>query len=93
MSWTLSLDMLVSACRAIRNSHHLLHALVMLVSLCLCSSQCDHVADVNECNQSPCGHASTCVNTPGSFQCLCNAGYVGDGTSCYSKGKEYDVYS
>ncbi|XP_057316873.1 fibrillin-2-like [Hydractinia symbiolongicarpus] len=38
--------------------------------------------DRNECLQSPCGCAkddgicnATCMNTPGSFQCLCNRGY------------------
>ena len=47
------------------------------ITLCL--------ADMDECaTESPC-HASNalCTNTPGSFTCACNAGYVGDGMTCY----------
>ena len=38
--------------------------------------------DINECLSSPCGQ--TCTNTPGSFVCSCNDGYIldSDGTSC-----------
>ena len=39
--------------------------------------------DINECTPSaPC--EQVCINTPGSFQCSCNAGYVMDsnGRNC-----------
>ncbi|ODM98691.1 Multiple epidermal growth factor-like domains protein 8 [Orchesella cincta] len=41
--------------------------------------------DVDECvlNLHDCNHPNaTCVNTPGSYKCICNRGYTGDGRSC-----------
>ncbi len=40
--------------------------------------------DVNECSAGTaiCDAAANCVNTPGSYQCVCKAGYSGDGKSC-----------
>lgn len=34
--------------------------------------------DVNECTQNPCHPSAKCLNTPGSFQCSCLDGKVGD---------------
>ncbi len=34
--------------------------------------------DIDECTTSPCHPSATCRNTPGSFQCLCAEGLVGD---------------
>ncbi|KAH3882943.1 hypothetical protein DPMN_006890 [Dreissena polymorpha] len=31
--------------------------------------------DIDECKNLPCGLSSKCVNTEGSFSCVCNAGY------------------
>ena len=39
-------------------------------------------SDVNECNQTPCDNNAVCTNTPGSYQCVCNGGYSGDGNTC-----------
>ena len=41
--------------------------------------------DINECASSPCEH--TCTNTPGSFVCSCNDGYMlnSDGRTCTGK--------
>ena len=43
---------------------------------------CD--SDINECahDPNPCDVNAACINTDGSFQCACDAGYQGDGTSC-----------
>ena len=30
----------------------------------------------------PCGENATCTNTPGAFECACDAGYTGDGQVC-----------
>ena len=40
--------------------------------------------DVNECRTNNGGCSQNCINTPGSYQCSCNAGYFldGDGTTC-----------
>ena len=39
-------------------------------------------ADIDECGSSPCEH--TCINTPGSFACICREGYElnSDGRTC-----------
>ena len=40
-------------------------------------------ADVDECEQqSPCDSNATCTNTPGSYTCVCDEGYTGDGITC-----------
>merc|ERR1712048_1253754 len=42
-------------------------------------------ADINECENtagSPCHEHATCYNSPGSYQCVCNIGYTGDGVFC-----------
>lgn len=33
--------------------------------------------DIDECRTNVCGENSLCVNTPGSFRCACQAGFVG----------------
>lgn len=34
--------------------------------------------DIDECMQNPCHISAKCLNTPGSFQCSCSDGKVGD---------------
>ncbi|XP_028408851.1 fibrillin-1-like isoform X4 [Dendronephthya gigantea] len=40
--------------------------------------------DIDECSRDldNCGDNSRCVNTVGSFECICNHGYTGDGVNC-----------
>ena len=40
--------------------------------------------DINECELETdnCHPDARCVNTPGSFTCICNEGYEGDGLTC-----------
>ena len=42
------------------------------------------LADIDECalNQDNCNVNAECVNTPGSFQCVCREGYEGSGIIC-----------
>ena len=40
------------------------------------------VVDINECEASPCHVFGTCSNFPGTFQCVCNTGFSGDGFTC-----------
>lgn len=55
------------------------------VSYCACPkgyrTQADgSCVDVDECveRQSPCGYGAECINTQGSFNCICPQGYSGD---------------
>ena len=43
------------------------------------------LADFDECETNPCHINATCVNTDGSFKCLCNSGYTGSGFQCSGK--------
>ena len=39
--------------------------------------------DLDECVLgSPCHSDATCLNSPGSYNCVCNVGYTGDGVIC-----------
>jgi hypothetical protein len=47
-------------------------------------------ADVNECadNTHNCHHNASCKNANGSFSCVCNSGYSGNGVNCTGRWKE-----
>ena len=38
--------------------------------------------DVDECMSSPCHPNATCTNRNGTYDCVCDAGYEGDGRNC-----------
>ena len=42
---------------------------------------------MNECEDSSkvCDGNATCSDTQGSYECMCNTGYSGDGLTCTSK--------
>ena len=52
-----------------------------LPTLCFTILPC---ADINECAESTaaCDSNATCANSPGSYECICDNGYSGDGMSC-----------
>ena len=42
------------------------------------------IVDINECGimTDNCDVNADCTNTPGSFNCVCRAGFTGDGINC-----------
>ena len=42
------------------------------------------LTDIDECSEMPqqCSFNADCRNIPGSYECSCNTGYVGDGVDC-----------
>lgn len=47
-------------------------------------------ADIDECEGTAlCPANSTCVNTFGSFDCVCDAGFVQNGSVCIGKKNYY----
>lgn len=48
-----------------------------------CSASCV-IQDVDECADGThnCADSATCTNTDGSYECACDEGFEGDGTSC-----------
>ena len=42
-------------------------------------------ADINECDSTPCDVNAMCQDTNGSFVCVCNSGFSGNGFNCSSK--------
>ena len=51
---------------------------------------CFNCLDINECNgTNSCDSDANCTNTEGSYTCMCNDGYTGDGwmtgTRCNGK--------
>ena len=49
------------------------------------SSYFSIVVDIDECTTGRCHEYAECLNTPGSFECKCKLGFVGNGFSCTSK--------
>ena len=43
-----------------------------------------YLADIDECEtmMDNCDENADCINTDGSFECVCNPGYTGDGKDC-----------
>uniref|UniRef100_A0A3Q2ZEG2 Nidogen 2a (osteonidogen) n=1 Tax=Kryptolebias marmoratus TaxID=37003 RepID=A0A3Q2ZEG2_KRYMA len=56
----------------------------IIQSLILCIS----FQDIDECSSSPCHINARCVNELGSFQCLCQPGFLGDGFYCSEQTAE-----
>ena len=43
--------------------------------------------DVDECEAQPCHPNATCIDTIGSYECVCNEGFDGNGRNCEGKIK------
>ena len=51
------------------------------------------ILDTDECQEemdNNCDTEATCINTEGHYNCVCNAGYEGDGFNCTSKFLDYE---
>ena len=50
------------------------------------------LADVDECTTAKhrCDDNADCVNTHGSYNCICKLGYTGDGFNC--RGEIIQIY-
>lgn len=48
------------------------------------------VTDLDECaaEPEPCSEDATCIDTDGSFECVCNPGFTGDGVQCEGKWRK-----
>ena len=40
------------------------------------------VVDIDECDNDPCAREADCHNLPGTYECVCARGYLGDGVTC-----------
>ena len=50
------------------------------------------ISDIDECADvgvNNCDTDAKCTNTEGSYQCMCNDGYSGDGTVCQGKKRPH----
>lgn len=50
------------------------------------------ILDVDECSNATlndCHGNATCTDTEGTYMCMCNDGYTGDGVSCDSTFKRF----
>ena len=47
-------------------------------------AQCVCVSDIDECalNNGNCSEYAICANFPGSYNCTCNTGFIGNGLNC-----------
>ena len=79
---------------SVRPKHSCLYTLIQN-----CLSFCKHyitflyrcIVDTNECLQNlPCPPNASCNNTEGSYVCICDTGYDGDGFTCNGKYIEHN---
>ena len=51
-------------------------------------------ADIDECSQSAeCGRYEWCVNTEGSFTCVCKEGFAVMGATCEGKARHHHLHA
>ena len=52
---------------------------------------CVYFADVDECatENNDCAQQAKCINTEGTYKCICLPGYLGDGKSCSGNITKY----
>ena len=54
---------------------------------------CDVSPDIDECSSAEghmCDSNADCTNTLGSYDCVCDAGFSGDGYSCQGMALPWD---
>ncbi len=55
-----------------------------------CSSST--IIDVDECESDPCGSNAKCLNSPGSYSCICDDGYLLSGNECVGERRKIILY-
>eukprot|EP00117_Sycon_ciliatum_P030700 scpid53472/ scgid24150/ Carboxypeptidase N subunit 2; Carboxypeptidase N 83 kDa chain; Carboxypeptidase N large subunit; Carboxypeptidase N polypeptide 2; Carboxypeptidase N regulatory subunit len=74
--------------QCIKHSQHVSGGMCSVGDDCVSGFTCSNSActDVNECSSgaSLCHDVASCRNSPGSYQCSCQAGYGGDGHHCFN---------
>ena len=52
-----------------------------------CANVYGYFSDIDECatNTDNCNENALCTDVEGSFECVCNTGFSGDGVSCASE--------
>ena len=59
-----------------------------VVFKCFTLYVCIFITEIDECaGENDCHYNATCTNTVGSYNCTCNDGFEGNGTSCEGKHK------
>ena len=49
--------------------------------------------DIDECLTATCDANASCQNQPGTFACVCNVGFDGDGTTCTAQANRCDDFA
>ena len=64
----------------------ILHFLINIITMILNDPYLFYT-DIDECTVGPnnCSIYASCLDRPGSFDCVCNEGFSGDGVDCSSK--------
>ena len=69
-----------------RRPYFVLFIYYLRVASVLCCILHFNLLDIKECAISqPCHIHASCIDTPGSYQCVCKDGFVDDGLSCVGK--------
>ena len=68
----------------------------MYICLCQRTSLCNmNFTDISECERGldDCDPNATCTNTIGSYVCICNTGFTGDGVMCTGQGSKQSFHA